>query len=268
MVIHGLCRKDCKALQNIAILIPTRLIQDYRTAQFNITTQANAVSAHNIPHPRSKNWPAMGSVPADLVITGARVLPTYSDRISAGKEIWPINDRIAAIKSAGDLQIRARQEGALDAKGGILAHGLADPQSQIESAMITAEVYAEAALINGTMTIYDSHEIGNVMDVAGVKAKLKDARFAPMSIFLTGPSTVPATLPDLETAGGDIAPERIGTIFETSPVAVALGEKMDFVPAVMGDPRVPANIGESLLCTGPRRMMRKAARKAAFLNRI
>jgi adenine deaminase len=36
--------------------------------------------------------------------------------------------------------------------------------------MVTACAYAEAALLNGTTTIFcDSHEIGNVMDVAGVE---------------------------------------------------------------------------------------------------
>ena len=71
--------------------------------------------------------------------------------------------------------------------------------------MVTACAYAEAALLNGTTTIFcDSHEIGNVMDVAGVEAMLEDARQAPLSIFLTVPSTVPATSAALETAGGDL----------------------------------------------------------------
>src|SRR4029079_7159740 len=96
-----------------------------------------------------------------------------------------------------------------DARGGIVAPGLVDPHIHIESSMVKACAYAEAPLLNATTTIFcDRHEIGNVMDVAGVEAMLEDARLAPLSIFLTVPSTVPATSAELETAGGDLTPAR------------------------------------------------------------
>ncbi len=43
---------------------------------------------------------------------------------------------------------------------------------------------------------------------------LEDARHAPLSIFLTVPSTVPATSPELETAGGDLTPTRSTALFD------------------------------------------------------
>ena len=56
---------------------------------------------------------------------------------------------------------------------------------------MTACAYAEGALLNGTTTIFcDSHEIGNVFGERGVEWMLEDARRAPLSIFLTVPSTV------------------------------------------------------------------------------
>ena len=124
---------------------------------------------------------------------------------------------------------------------------MVDPHIHIESSTVTACAYAEAALLNGTTTIFcDSHEIGNVMDVAGVEAMLEDARAAPLSIFLTVPSTVPATSPQFETAGGDLTPSKIAQLFDDWPEAVALGEKMDFVQVAGSDERSHAIIAAAL----------------------
>ena len=113
--------------------------------------------------------------------------------------------------------------------------------------MMTACAYAEGALLNGTTTIFcDSHEIGNVCDVAGVEWMLKDARQAPMNIFLTVPSTVPATSAAFETAGADLTADKIGKLFDKWPEAVALGEKMDFVQVAFGDERSHAVLGEAI----------------------
>ncbi len=188
---------------------------------------------------------ASGRSAPDLVIQGARVLSTYSERILADREVWVSGGRIAAVKPAGTYKTGGAK--LYDAKGGIIAPGLVDPHIHIESSMVTACAYAEAALLNGTTSIFcDSHEIGNVMDVAGVEAMLEDARHAPLSIFLTVPSTVPATSPELETAGGDLTPEKIAAIFDKWPEAAALGEKMDFVPVAMGDERSHAIIAAAL----------------------
>src|ERR1700745_1180752 len=75
---------------------------------------------------------------------------------------------------------------------------------------------------------------------------LEDAREAPLNIFLTLPSTIPATHAGLETAGGDLTPKKIGAIFDRRPEAVALGEKMDFIHVVEGDPRAHAILAEAL----------------------
>ncbi|MBB4392273.1 adenine deaminase [Bradyrhizobium sp. ERR14] len=183
----------------------------------------------------------------DLVITGARVLSTYSERIHPGREIWITGGRIAAVKPSGAAKKVWPSVPLYDAAGGIVAPGLVDPHIHIESSMVTACAYAEAALLNGTTTIFcDSHEIGNVMDVAGVEAMLEDAREAPLSIFLTVPSTVPATSAELETAGGDLTPDKIAGLFDRWPEAVGLGEKMDFVPVTMGDERSHAILAAAL----------------------
>ncbi len=191
---------------------------------------------------------AMGREAPDLVITGARVLSTYTERVLVEREVWVKSGRIAAVKPAGAFK-RARGSTVerFDARGGIVAPGLVDPHLHIESSMMTACAYAEPALLNGTTTIFcDSHEIGNVCDARGIEWMLEDARRAPLSIFLTVPSTVPATGPDFETAGGDLTPAKIGRLFDRWPEAVALGEKMDFVQVALGDARSHAVLAEAL----------------------
>jgi adenine deaminase len=191
---------------------------------------------------------ACGRSPPDLVITGARALSTYSERALDDRELWISGGRIAAVKPAGACK-RTTNGGThvYDAAGGLVAPGLVDPHIHIESSMVTACAYAEAALLNGTTTIFcDSHEIGNVMDAAGIEMMLEDARQAPLSIFLTVPSTVPATSPEFETAGGDLSAAKIAALFDRWPEAVALGEKMDFVQVTQGDERSHAILAAAL----------------------
>jgi adenine deaminase len=191
---------------------------------------------------------AMERAAPDLVITGARVLSTYTERIHTSREVWIKGGRIAAVKAAGTFKRSKLGRAKLyDTRGGIIAPGLVDPHVHIESSMMTACAFAEAALLNGTTTVFcDSHEIGNVCDVAGIEWMLEDARRAPLSIYLTVPSTVPATNSRLETAGGDLTPAKIGRIFDKWPEAAALGEKMDYVSVALGDSRSHAILTAAL----------------------
>jgi adenine deaminase len=190
---------------------------------------------------------AMGRSAPDLVLTGARVLSTYTERTLADREIWIAAGRIAAVKPAGEARRLGLGAQSVDVAGGILAPGLVDPHVHIESSMITACAYAEAALLRGVTTIFcDSHEIGNVCDAEGIEWMLEDARRAPLNIFLTVPSTVPATGPEFETAGGDLTAEKVGALFDRWPEAAALGEKMDFVHVAMGDERSHAVLAAAL----------------------
>ena len=189
---------------------------------------------------------AAGRVAPEHVITGVRTLSPYTERIADAREIWIAGGRIAAVQPAGTCK---RNSGAaiFDGQGAILAPGLIDPHLHIESSMMTACAYAEAALLNGTTTIFcDSHEIANVCDRAGIEWMLADARAAPLNIFLTIPSTVPATAPAFETAGGDLTAAKIGALFDAWPEAVALGEKMDFVQVCEGDARSHAILAAAL----------------------
>ncbi len=187
---------------------------------------------------------ASGRLEPETVIANGRVLSVYSERLLEDRELWLYRGRVAAVKPAGSYRGSVR---AYDVQNGILAPGLVDPHVHIESSMMTACAYAEAALLNGTTTVFcDSHEIGNVAGERGVEWMLADAREAPLNIFLTVPSTIPATSNLFETAGGDLTPVKIGAIFDAYPEAVALGEKMDFVQVAEGDRRSHAILQEAL----------------------
>lgn len=188
---------------------------------------------------------ARGAAAPDVVIRGVRPVCVFTERVLGESEIWISCGRVAAVKPAGTCQ----WEGVhlVDGQGALAGPGLIDAHVHIESSMMTACAYAEAALANGTTTIFcDSHEIGNVCDVQGVEWMLEDARRAALNIFLTVPSTVPATHDGIETAGGDLTPDKIGSLFDRWPEAVALGEKMDFVAVASGEPRSHAIISEAL----------------------
>jgi adenine deaminase len=82
----------------------------------------------------------------DIVITGARLLSTYTERVHREREIWLKGGRIAVVHPAGRFR-KSRFNGAgakvYDARGGILAPGLVDPHVHIESSMMTACAFAE-----------------------------------------------------------------------------------------------------------------------------
>ena len=75
---------------------------------------------------------------------------------------------------------------------------------------------------------------------------LEDCRMAPISIFLTLPSTIPATNDFLETAGGNLTPEKTALLYDKWPEILGLGEKMDFVSVCNGDIRSHTIISETL----------------------
>ena len=192
---------------------------------------------------------ASGKIIPDLVLSNARILSTYTDRILEDKEIWISNGRIACVKDNSEsLKLFNKSElNIYDVQKNILAPGLIDPHMHIESSMMTGCAYAEAALLDGTTTIFcDSHEIGNVSDVEGIEWMLEDCRQAPLSIFLTLPSTIPATNDTLETAGGSLDAIKASKLYDKWPEIIGLGEKMDFVSVCNADDLPHSIIAETL----------------------
>ena len=75
---------------------------------------------------------------------------------------------------------------------------------------------------------------------------LEDCRQAPLSIFLTLPSTIPATNDTLETAGGSLDAIKASKLYDKWPEIIGLGEKMDFVSVCNADDLPHSIIAETL----------------------
>jgi adenine deaminase len=169
---------------------------------------------------------ARGDQPADLILTNAGVVNTFTGEVTAG-DVAICGDRIAGV---GDYH-EAKQ--TLDVSGKYLSPGFIDGHVHLESSMLDAGQYARAVVPRGTSAIItDLHEIANVCGLKGMRYVLDCVRKLPLDLFLMAPSCVPAT--HLETSGDSISPEDIRQIMRWR-VTIGLGEVMNFPGVIHGD---------------------------------
>lgn len=134
-------------------------------------------------------------------------------------------------------------EESVDLLGGTIIPGLIDMHTHIESSSVTPERFAEAVLPHGTTTVLaDPHEIANVLGVRGIQFMLDSSEDIPLTVYLSLPSCVPATKPDLETSGAVLTAQDLEP-FTLDPRVIALGEVMDYKGLFGKDPRLTALAG-------------------------
>jgi adenine deaminase len=169
---------------------------------------------------------ARGDSPADLLLTGPRIVNTFSGEIETGN-VAVCDGRIAGI---GDYT-KARE--IIDLKGKYLIPGLINGHTHLESSMLDVGQYAHAVVPRGTSAIVtDLHEIANVCGLAGIRYVLGCARHLPFELFLMAPSCVPAT--HLETSGATLGPGDIKKILRYRN-CIGLGEVMNYPGLLAGD---------------------------------
>jgi len=93
-----------------------------------------------------------------------------------------------------------------------------------------------------TTVVTNPHEIANVLGVEGIRFMLRDAELAPLDVLASIPSCVPAT--HLATSGAELKPSDLEPLF-SDPRVIGLGEVMDFLGVVSGDPRLLTQIHAS-----------------------
>ena len=129
---------------------------------------------------------ARGDEPADLVVTGGKVLSVFT------KE-WLEMD-VAIVD--GHVVGLGRYDGGerLDVAGGYLVPGFIDAHMHIESSKLTVDEFARAVLAQGTTTVVaDPHEIANVLGTDGIHWLLDSCADLPLDVFVMAPSCVPAS---------------------------------------------------------------------------
>lgn len=174
---------------------------------------------------------AQGLAPADLVVKNGRLVNVFTGEILPGTGIAAADGRIALV---GDVSrcIGPRTR-VVDAQGMYLTPAFLDGHLHVESSMLSVCEYGRVTLPHGTGAIFmDPHEIVNVLGIEGMRAILADARRAPIRVYATSPSCVPAC-PGLEDTGADFTPGEVAETMEWEDVA-GLGEVMNYPGVLSG----------------------------------
>ncbi|MBS1251495.1 MAG: Adenine deaminase [Anaerolineales bacterium] len=172
---------------------------------------------------------ARGDAPADLVLRNAQVVNVLSAEVyTTDVAVW--DGRIVGL-GAG---YAAEEE--LDLDGAHVAPGFIDAHIHIESTMLTPPELARVVVPHGTTTIVsDPHEIANVLGVEGVRYMLDAGQRAPLDVFITVPSCVPAT--HMETAGAVMTADDMAPLLREEWVA-GIAEMMNFPGVAAAAPDV------------------------------
>jgi adenine deaminase len=175
---------------------------------------------------------ARGDRPADLLLTGGRVINTLSYEI----EEVPVAVADGRIAGLGAYDARV----TVDLRGAFLAPALIDGHIHLESSLLSPVEFARAVVPWGTgAVVCDPHEIANVCGAEGIRYVLEATDQVPLDVLVMLPSCVPATA--LETAGAELDDERLRP-FLSHPRVLGLAEVMNFPGVVHGDEFVLSKI--------------------------
>lgn len=175
---------------------------------------------------------AAGREAADLVITGAKVVDVYNGRLIEG-DVAIVDGHIAGIGTYTGRQ-------TYDAEGAYLMPGLIDGHVHIESSLVDPASFSRLVVPHGTTTVVaDPHEICNVCGLDGLDYMLEASEDIPLDVFFMIPSCVPAT--PFEHAGAVMDAEVLSQRIDHRRI-LGLGEMMDMVGTVSGDPSILAKL--------------------------
>jgi adenine deaminase len=169
---------------------------------------------------------ARGDEPADLVVSGGRVLSVFT------KEWLEVDIAIVDGHVAGLGEYDGRE--TIDARGKFVVPGLIDAHMHIESVKLMVDELARLILPLGTTAIVaDPHEIANVLGVDGVHWLLDASSGLQLDVYFMAPSCVPAS--PFESPRRPLGPGDLESLMRRRRV-LGLAEMMNFPGVVNGDP--------------------------------
>jgi adenine deaminase len=114
----------------------------------------------------------------------------------------------------------------------------------LESTLLTPAELARLIVPHGTTaTISDSHEVGNVLGVAGIDMLIAASRGQPFDLFFMASSCVPATR--WEDAGAVLGPAEVRALL-SRPEVLGLAEMMDVTAVLEGNSYVLEKVEAAL----------------------
>ena len=171
---------------------------------------------------------ALGRAPADLLLTGGRVVNVFTRRIEE-VDVSVADGHVAYVGKASGPAAEV-----IDLGGRFVIPGLIDTHMHLESTLLTPAELSRLIVPHGTTAVLsDSHEIGNVMGVAGIDMLIAASEGLPLEMFFMASSCVPAT--EFEDAGAVIGPAEVRELLRRDRV-LGLAEVMD-VPATLAGAR-------------------------------
>ncbi len=169
-----------------------------------------------------------GEIPAELVLKHGRIVDVFNERLIK-QDIAIADGKIIGIGDYDGVK-------EIDFEENIIAPGFIDGHMHLESAMVKIDEFAAWIVPRGTTTIFaDPHEIANVAGLEGIKYFLDRGNKLPWNFNLMLPSCVPATAN--ETSGAKLSADKLSQLKDAEGI-FGLGEVMDFVGVINGDPEI------------------------------
>jgi len=176
---------------------------------------------------------ARGAEPADLVLTGGRVLSVFT-REWIEADVAIVDGWIAGL---GDYEATE----TIDVGGRYVVPGFIDAHMHLESTKLLPDEFARLVLPLGTTAVVaDPHEIANVLGTDGVHWLIEFCSELPLDVYFMASSCVPAS--PFESPRRALGDEELESLLRRRRV-LGLAEMMNFPGVIAGDGRELSKLG-------------------------